>query len=276
MGIKDSFNDLKNTLKMELGKIKIDSAVTEIENPKLKEFKQESKVQIKELEYKINFNILKSEFKTPKVKKFTSDNIKTKVSQLKLSFETGNIGSVSLPNKDQGIKNKKIILDCSLCEFKNFSYKSTILRESVFLKKEKATGVDIELKRPKILKTVSIKTPKILKTTKIGKKIKIKRLWKPQKLPMIKTPINRDSINFIYIFEGKKYLESLGYEYSNLAFLNYFDMIPMDLVQKIVIEKDFLKIFYKRGIPKKFIDVAIFKDKISKNLLLAPVKEIRN
>ena len=276
MGIKKSFNDLKNTLKMELGKIKIDSVMIKIANPKLKELKQEPKVQIKELECKMNFNILKSEFKIPKVRKLVSNNIKTKINQLKLSFNIDKISSVSLPNKDQKIKNKKLILDCNLCEFKNFSYKNTILKEKVFLKKDKVVGVNIELKRPKILKTLSIKAPKILETTKISKKIKMKRLWKPQKLPMIKRPVNRDSINFIYVFEGKKYLENLGYKYSNLAFLNYFDMIPMDLVQKILIEKDFLKIFYKRGRPKKFIDVAIFEDKISKNLLLAPVKETKN
>jgi hypothetical protein len=276
MGIKDSFNDLKNTLKMELGKIAIDNITTKIEYPKLKELKQESKAQIRALRYEMNVNILKSEFGGPKVKKLTSDNLKITVDPLDVSFGIDKISGVSLPKKDQKIKNKEVVLDCEFCKFKNFLYKSVVLKESIFLKREKTISANVELKNPKILNISSINIPNIMKATNISKKVKIRRLWKPQKFPMIKRPVKRDSINFIYVFEGKKYLENLGYKYSNLVFLNYFDMIPMDLVQKILIEKDFLKIFYKRGKPKKFIDVATFEDKVSKNLLLAPVKEIKN
>ncbi len=260
MKIKDTFKDLKNTLKMELGKIKIDNIAVDIQSPEFKEFNASSKATIKNIQYSLKTNIIKYQAKPTKIKKMPSPKSNIKVKNMQLVS--------TLPS----IENFHIAIKTSKTKDIYFNFSFSILKFKDFLEKTEINSENMELSNNIKSKRIEINTHFENIMTQISKKVKVKRLKHSLNLPIIKNPIKRNLVNFIYVFEGKKYLENLGYKYSDLIFLNYFDMIPMDLVKKIVIEKNVLKIYYKKGRPQNFIDVVTFEDKKSKKLLLAPVK----
>lgn len=260
MKIKDTFEDIKNTLKMEMGKIGIRNIDMPDFKTETKNMQFESEVSIKKLTSKIVPKIIN--FKNKKIrindlqmpeKYFKFNSVAMKKSDLKIE-------QVDLPENE--IKLKKVDF---INSFKNFSFEEFIFSGSVRKCNTKLECV-LDNKNPNKLNT------EIRKVSKIPKSVKIHRLRSPRSLPILKKPVKKSSVNFIYVFKGKEYLEKLGYPYSDLIFLNYFDNLPMDLAVKIVVEENEIKFFYKRGIPHNIADIALFKSKKTGKLLIAPVK----
>ncbi len=260
MKIRDTFEDIKNTLKMEIGKISVKNIDMPDFKTETKNMKFESEASIRKLTSKIIPKIVNFNSKEPKINDLEMPEEYFKLNAIAMEKSDLRIEQVKLPENKIDLNVVDVIKTCKDFSFVEFVFPNSVKKCDTELK------CVFDDKHPDQLKT------KVSKVSKVPKSIKIHRLKTPRSLPIMKKPVKKSSVNFIYVFKGKEYLERLGHPYSDLIFLNYFDNLPMDLAVKIIVEENEIKLFYKRGIPHNIVDIALFKSKKTGKLLIAPVK----